>query len=150
MMELLDWFLHLDEVLPQVTSQYQGWTYAILFAIIFCETGLVVTPILPGDSLLFAVGRTVPRSRMASSNIWTAMPGADRRRRCWATRSTITSASIWGRKVLSGKVSRWLNRKHLEQTQRFFEQVRRQDDHPGPLRADRPHVRAVRRRRRHA
>jgi membrane-associated protein len=48
--------LHLDEVLPEWCKAYGPWIYAILFVIIFCETGLVVTPFLPGDSLLFAVG----------------------------------------------------------------------------------------------
>lgn len=52
----LDFFLHLDKHLQELCSAYGGWTYAILFAIIFCETGLVVTPFLPGDSLLFAAG----------------------------------------------------------------------------------------------
>lgn len=49
-------FMHLDKHLNAVIQSYGTWTYAILFAIIFCETGLVVTPILPGDSLLFAAG----------------------------------------------------------------------------------------------
>jgi membrane-associated protein len=53
---LIDLFLHLDVHLREVTSQYGTWTYGLLFAIVFCETGLVVTPILPGDSLLFAAG----------------------------------------------------------------------------------------------
>jgi membrane-associated protein len=51
-----DFFMHLDVHLGGLIQQYGVWTYAILFAIIFCETGLVVTPILPGDSLLFATG----------------------------------------------------------------------------------------------
>jgi len=54
--QFVDIFLHLDVHLSQVIAQYGVWTYAILFMIIFCETGLVVTPILPGDSLLFAAG----------------------------------------------------------------------------------------------
>jgi membrane-associated protein len=57
---LIAWFidvvLHLDKHLVDLVTQYHTWIYAILFAVIFCETGLVVTPFLPGDSLLFAVG----------------------------------------------------------------------------------------------
>jgi membrane-associated protein len=53
---ILDFFLHLDQHLSQVISQYGAGTHLILFLIVFCETGLVVTPFLPGDSLLFAAG----------------------------------------------------------------------------------------------
>lgn len=49
-----DYILHFDRYLPLVMEQYGHWIYAILFTIVFCETGLVVTPFLPGDSLLFA------------------------------------------------------------------------------------------------
>ena len=52
----LDFFLHIDDRLTVILRDYGAWTYAILFVIIFCETGLVVTPFLPGDSLLFAAG----------------------------------------------------------------------------------------------
>jgi membrane-associated protein len=52
----LDFFLHLDRHLSEIIAQYGTWTYAILAAIVFAETGLVVTPLLPGDSLLFAAG----------------------------------------------------------------------------------------------
>lgn len=52
----LDFFLHLDDHLRQIITDYQNWTYLILFLIIFIETGLVIWPFLPGDSLLFAVG----------------------------------------------------------------------------------------------
>ena len=60
MTELLTWaidvILHLDKHLDEIIRAYGLWTHLLLFLIIFCETGLVVTPILPGDSLLFAVG----------------------------------------------------------------------------------------------
>jgi len=57
--QLIDFILHIDKHLELITSQYQGWTYLILFVIIFAETGFVVTPFLPGDSLLFAAGALV-------------------------------------------------------------------------------------------
>lgn len=53
---LIDLFLHIDEHLNTIVQTYEAWTYAILFAVVFMETGLVVTPFLPGDSLLFAAG----------------------------------------------------------------------------------------------
>ncbi|MEO7212872.1 DedA family protein [Mucilaginibacter sp.] len=56
---LIDFILHIDKHLAEITSQYQGWTYLILFVIIFAETGFVVTPFLPGDSLLFAAGALI-------------------------------------------------------------------------------------------
>ena len=56
---IIDFILHIDKHLVQITSAYQGWTYLILFAIIFAETGFVVTPFLPGDSLLFAAGALI-------------------------------------------------------------------------------------------
>ena len=56
LMQFVDFFLHLDTHLEQIIQDYDSWTYLILFVIVFCETGLVVTPVLPGDSLLFAAG----------------------------------------------------------------------------------------------
>lgn len=56
---LIDFILHIDKHLANITSHYQGWTYLIIFAIIFAETGFVVTPFLPGDSLLFAAGALI-------------------------------------------------------------------------------------------
>jgi len=53
---LIDFVLHIDKHLVEIVSKYETWTYVILFLIVFCETGLVVTPFLPGDSLLFAAG----------------------------------------------------------------------------------------------
>jgi membrane-associated protein len=59
LMQALEYFRHMDTHLADLLREYGGWTYAILFLIIFCETGLVVTPFLPGDSLLFAAGAVV-------------------------------------------------------------------------------------------
>ena len=53
---IMDFILHIDHYMVEMVQQYHTWTYAILFAVIFCETGLVVTPFLPGDSLLFVGG----------------------------------------------------------------------------------------------
>jgi membrane-associated protein len=64
---LFDLFLHLDEHLSNIINQYGVWTYAILFLIIFMETGFVVTPFLPGDSLLFAAGTF---AALGSLNVW--------------------------------------------------------------------------------
>lgn len=52
----IDYFIHLDKYLPLIIQSFGIWSYVIVFLVIFCETGLVVTPILPGDSLLFALG----------------------------------------------------------------------------------------------
>ncbi|MCK7509417.1 MAG: hypothetical protein MZV70_38890 [Desulfobacterales bacterium] len=54
--QLIDFILHIDVHLVELTTAHGMWEYAILFVIVFCETGLVITPFLPGDSLLFAVG----------------------------------------------------------------------------------------------
>lgn len=56
---LIDFVLHIDEHLVELSNQYGIWVYAIIFIIVFCETGLVVTPFLPGDSLLFATGAII-------------------------------------------------------------------------------------------
>ena len=53
---ILDFILHIDQYMINIVQEYHAWTYIILFIIIFCETGLVVTPFLPGDSLLFVAG----------------------------------------------------------------------------------------------
>jgi len=117
--QLVEFVLKFDEHLDYLAGEYGAWTYALLFAIVFCETGLVVTPILPGDSLLFAVGVFCARPD-ANLNIWTAT-------------LLLTIASILGDtvnyhigkylgpKVLSGKLTRWLNPRHLERTRWFFE-----------------------------
>jgi membrane-associated protein len=64
LMSIIDLFLHLDEHLKTVVETYGAWVYLILFLVIFCETGLVVTPFLPGDSLLFAAGALAATAAM--------------------------------------------------------------------------------------
>jgi membrane-associated protein len=66
---LIDFVLHIDQHLVEIVNSYQAWTYLILFLIVFAETGLVVTPFLPGDSLLFATGAIVARPE-TDLNIW--------------------------------------------------------------------------------
>jgi len=119
MTELIHYILKFDEHLEGLTSEYGAWTYAILFAIVFCETGLVVTPILPGDSLLFAVGVFSARENSGLS--------------LWVLYAVLLPAAILGDtvnyhvgkylgpKLLSGRLTRWLNQEHLEYTRRFFE-----------------------------
>jgi Uncharacterized membrane-associated protein len=66
---LIDFLLHIDKHLEEIIRDYQNWTYAILFLIIFAETGFVVTPFLPGDSLLFAMGTLIAGENTGLS-IW--------------------------------------------------------------------------------
>lgn len=62
LMQIIDFILHIDKHLVTLTAEYGAWLYIILFLIVFCETGLVVTPVLPGDSLLFAAGAVAASS----------------------------------------------------------------------------------------
>lgn len=117
--ELLDWFLHVDDQLVEIANNYQGWTYAILFAIVFCETGLVVTPFLPGDSLLFAAG-AVAANPKTGLNVW-YLCGLLFVAAVLGDTVNYHVGRYLGPRVLSGKLSRWLNPKHLEKTQHFFE-----------------------------
>jgi heme exporter protein C len=84
--QFVDVFLHLDKHLEAVVAQYGAWVYALLFAIIFVETGLVVMPFLPGDSLLFVCGALAAIGARAI-----ALPGAFFSALCLAT------GSLWGR-----------------------------------------------------
>src|SRR5215213_4698155 len=68
---IIDLFLHLDVHLAEFVAQYGIWVYALLFLVIFAETGLVVTPFLPGDSLLFAAGAL---AATGAFNIWILLP----------------------------------------------------------------------------
>ena len=122
-MQLIDFFLHLDRHLAELTAQYGTWTYLILFAIVFCETGLVVTPILPGDSLLFAAGAIAAQTTSAGEN------PLDVSTLCLVLLAAAVLGDtvnyhighFLGPKVLRGEKSRFFNRKHLDRTHQFFE-----------------------------
>jgi membrane-associated protein len=113
----IDFILHLDKHLVEIVSQYGVWTYAILFAIIFCETGLVVMPFLPGDSLLFAVGTIAATGALDPFLVFLLLSIAA------IIGDTVNYwvGYVVGPKVFSGESSRWLNRKHLERTHDFYE-----------------------------
>lgn len=113
---LLDIILHLDQHLADWLTFFGPWIYVIMFLIIFCETGLVVTPFLPGDSLLFALG---------------AMSSMDAGLNLWILLGSLTVAGVLGDaanyhigKYLGPRVfeadSRIFKKKYLEQTQEFY------------------------------
>ena len=122
MRELIDLFLHVDEHLTAIVATHGKIVYAALFAIIFAETGLVVTPFLPGDSLLFAAGAIAATGGL---NVW------------W-TMLVLFAAAVLGDAVnysvghyigprvfrpegRTGRLEKLLNPKHLERTHEFFE-----------------------------
>ncbi|MBU2573964.1 MAG: DedA family protein [Elusimicrobia bacterium] len=117
LLKFADLFLHLDKYLGLVIQNYGNWTYLILFLIIFCETGLVVTPLLPGDSLLFAIGT------------FCALGYLD----IWKTLALLSVAAVLGDtvnyaighyigpKVFHYKDSRIFKKEYLQKTHEFYE-----------------------------
>ena len=117
--QALDLFLHLDRHLNDWAGMLGPWLYAVLFAIVFCETGLVVTPYLPGDSLLFAVGALAAnadspiRLPLVALLLCIAAVLGD---------AVNYAAGAWiGPKVFSKEDSPWLSRKHLLRAHAFYE-----------------------------
>ena len=120
-MEFLNTFfqilLHLDKYLDLVIRNYGVWTYAILFLIIFCETGLLVTPILPGDSLLFASGAFAAAGSLEAGWLFVLLgiaAIAGNTANYWIGRSV-------GPKIFRTEGVRFLNREYLDRTHRFYE-----------------------------
>ena len=114
--QAIDLFLHLDKHLTEITSQYGTGTYLILFLIVFCETGLVVTPFLPGDSLLFAAGAIAGLGGLdvrilAPLFIVAAFLGDN---------VNYFIGSRIGRRAFSGNI-RFIKQSYLERTERFYE-----------------------------
>ena len=117
--KLIDVVRHLDRYLDQLTVDYGTTTYAILALIVFCETGLVVLPFLPGDSLLFAIGAVGMREG-SGLNPFIAGPLMV----CAALLGDNVNYRVGkaiGPRVMSGEKSLLFNKKHLEKTERFFE-----------------------------
>lgn len=109
-------FLHLDVHLSEVISQYGTGTYIILFLIVFCETGLVVTPFLPGDSLLFAAGTFATLGSLDITNLILLLLVAA----ILGDALNYKVGKYLGPKMLSGK-SRFLKKEYLEKTEKFYE-----------------------------
>jgi membrane-associated protein len=114
---LIDLFLHIDRHLQDVIAHYGVWTYALLFFVIFAETGLVVTPFLPGDSLLFAAGALSAGSALNVHLLVLLLALAA------VLGNTVNYAvgSFIGPKVFSREDSWLLRKKHLERAHAFFE-----------------------------
>ena len=115
--DFIDFFLHAERHLEWFIKNYDVWIYALLFAIIFCETGLIVTPFLPGDSLLFAVGALAGKQLIQFEIVTPLLLVA-------AILGDAVNYSIgkWmGPKVFQYESSRFLNKAHLMKAHEFYE-----------------------------
>jgi membrane-associated protein len=114
---LWDLVIHLDRHLSAVIQDYGAWTYLLLFLIVFCETGLVVTPILPGDSLLFAVGTFAAVGALDLTLVLLLLSVAA------IAGDTVNYAIGYrvGPRIFRGQSVRFLNREYLDRTHRFYE-----------------------------
>ena len=115
--EVIDFVLHIDVHLNELIVTYGMWTYAILFLIIFSETGFVVTPFLPGDSLLFAAGALAATTSLNPLGLFVSLSAA-------AILGNVVNYWIGyhvGPGILQKKNVRFLNKEYLERTHKFFE-----------------------------
>ena len=114
---MIDFVVHIDHHLDQIIQSYGAASYLLLFVIVFCETGLVVTPFLPGDSLLFAVGALAARGSLDPTLSLIVLAAA-------AVLGNMVNYWIGARMgpaVFHQKGSRFFNPAHLEKTHRFYE-----------------------------
>ena len=117
LLQFWDLVVHLDRHLTTFVAQHGVWVYALLFTIVFCETGLVVTPFLPGDSLLFVVGTIAAVGGMHLGLVMTVLV-------CAALCGDNVNYWIgrWmGPRVFRDRGSRWLNPRYLQRTHAFYE-----------------------------
>ncbi len=113
---VIDFVLHMDEQLAVIISQYGTWTYALLFLIIFMETGFVVTPFLPGDSLLFAAGSF---AALGSLNPWVLF-GLLGFAAVLGDTINYWIGNYIGDRAFSGNI-RWLKKEYLDRTHAFYD-----------------------------
>ncbi len=114
---LVDFILHVDEHLAAFVAQYGTWVYALLFAIIFVETGVVVMPFLPGDSLLFVVGALCGAGLMNLPLAMALLVVAA----ILGDQTNYTIGRAIGPKVWQWEQSRWFNRRAFDQAHAFYE-----------------------------
>jgi membrane-associated protein len=117
--KLIDFILHIDAHLADIIRDYGVWTYGVLFLIIFAETGFVITPFLPGDSLLFAAGAFCAKPETGLNVHLMALL-------LWVAAIIGDTVNYWigsrvGPAVFSRDDSPWLRQKHLERAHAFFE-----------------------------
>lgn len=114
---VIDFILHIDRHLAELSLQYGVWIYVILFLIVFCETGLVVTPFLPGDSLLFAAGAVAALGgmnvHMAAALLLAAAVIGDA--------ANFAIGKYFGEKLFAKPDSRVFKREYLDKTHAFYE-----------------------------
>ena len=113
---LIDFILHLDKHLPELVLEYHTWTYLILFLIVFCETGLVVTPFLPGDSLLFAAGTLAGSGKLDAVILMLVLYAA-----AFIGDNTNYFIGRWVGPAVFEKDFRLLKKEYLLKTQSFYD-----------------------------
>jgi membrane-associated protein len=115
-LQLVDFIIHIDVHLGQIITNYQGWTYGILFAIVFAETGFVITPFLPGDSLIFAAATFAAKGDLNPWFIFLTMAGAG----IIGDAVNYSIGHYIGPRVFTEDV-RFLKREYLDKAHDFFE-----------------------------
>jgi membrane protein YqaA with SNARE-associated domain len=137
---LIDFILHVDKHLEEFVAAYGVWVYALLFIIVFVETGVVVMPFLPGDSLLFIVGA------LCGAGLWTTAAGRHVVLLVAAVLGDQCNYSIgryFGPKVFGWENSRWFNRRAFDQAHDFYERYGGITIVHGALHAVHPHLCAL-------
>ena len=117
LMTLVDFILHVDRHLREFVDAYGGWVYALLFLIIFVETGLVLMPFLPGDSLLFVVGALAGAGLMNYPWVMVLLVAAA----VLGDQVNYSIGRYFGPRVFGWEQSRWFNRRAFDQAHGFYE-----------------------------